>query len=765
MKKALWVVLVILILGLWVFSGARGWLGNDEKPGEIRAVTRPTETIEKRVAVQNETAHMLGALPDKQILFGDFHVHTTFSFDAFMMSLPLAGGKGTAPPAAACDFARFCSALDFWSINDHAETLTPDLWEQTVESVRACNAAAGNPNNPDLVTYLGWEWSHIGSKPENHYGHKNVVLRGISDDEIPTRPIAARPPEGDGGLEFPDTARAILAVAGGERGRSFSRFLRNAEIVEPCPDGVPVRDLPVDCRESAPTPEILFDKLDDWGHDAIVIPHGTAWGLYTPAGSDWRKQLPGHDPKRQTLVEIYSGHGNSEQLPSWRSVERTDDGSLECPMPSDGYLPSCWHAGTLVAARCRETGESEEECERRAEEARMNYVAGFQGGWMTLPGYETNAWLNAGQAPNEMFQPTFNYRPRGSAQYMLAIRDWSDPSSPKLFDFGFIGSSDNHSARPGNGYKELGRGEMTEGRGRIGDSNQDPNGLFGSSNDASEPAAKSIAFHNSGQSPLQLFETERASAYFVTGGLVAVHSAGRDRDAIWNALQRKEVYATSGRRTLLWFDLIDGAEMIPMGATTTRSETPRFRVRAIGSFAQKPGCPKHVVEALGQQRVDQLCLDECYNPSDQRRPITRIEIVRIRPQSFPDEELDGLVEDPWRVLPCPADGLGCVVELADTEFQESGRDAVYYARAIEAPDFLIHGDNPMGCEFDAQGRCVEVTPCGMNTPYADDCLSEAEPRAWSSPIFVNHASTSKRVGEGEKFHSHRLALNPHEEHR
>ena len=178
MRKAILIILGLVVL--WFFAATTGWLGSDEAPGEIREVPRPAATMEERINVQADTARMLGAPEEQQILFGDFHVHTTFSFDAFMMNLPLAGGQGTAPPADACDFARFCSALDFWSINDHAETLTPALWEETVESVRTCNAAAGDPANPDLVTYLGWEWSHIGTTPENHYGHKNVVLRGLA---------------------------------------------------------------------------------------------------------------------------------------------------------------------------------------------------------------------------------------------------------------------------------------------------------------------------------------------------------------------------------------------------------------------------------------------------------------------------------------------------------------------------------------------------------------------------------------------------------
>jgi hypothetical protein len=742
MKLAGLALLVLLVLALlFVYAGASGWLGSDEEPGEVHAGRRPAATVEESASVQGEAAQLLGASPAKQILFGDFHVHTTFSFDAFLQNLPIAGGVGSTPPADACDFARFCSALDFWSINDHAEALTADLWRKTIDSVRQCNAVSGDPADPDLVTYLGWEWSHIGTNPDNHYGHKNVVFRGLDDDEIPTRPIASRPPNVvDSQDTFPFYMRAALATFGGERGRSFIRLAQRAANADTCPDGVPVRDLPADCLESAPTPEVLFEKLDDWGHDSIVIPHGTTWGLYTPAGSDWRKQLPGHDPARQTLLELYSGHGNSERLPSWRPVEVNADGSLSCPEPKDGYLPSCWHAGELIEARCLEVGESDAECARRAEEARANYVAAFQGGPKTLPGYDATAWLDAGQAPRDWFQPAFNYRPRGSGQYMLAIRDFSDPARPKGFEFGFIGSSDNHTARGGTGYKEFARGFMTEGRGRQGDDDGASTNPF-VPDGPDEPASASVPWDGSDRSPLALFEMERGAAYFVTGGLVAVHSPGRDRSSIWSALGRKEVYATSGRRTLLWFDLIDGAGIAPMGSKVTRGDTPRFRVRAMGSFEQKPGCPQHVVDALGQEQVDRLCLAECYNPSDTRRPITRIEVVRVRPQIFEDEPVADLVDDPWRVLPCPAEGTGCVVEFADPEFADSGRDAVYYVRAIEAPDLLINGENPLQCRYDEQGRCVEITPCGRSWPAADDCLGEAEPRAWSSPIFLEHADS------------------------
>lgn len=86
-------VLLFLAFGLWLFAAASGWLGSQEEAGEIHAGSRPAATMEAQSAVQNATARMFSASPQKQVLFGDFHVHTTFSSDAFLMGVPLVGGK------------------------------------------------------------------------------------------------------------------------------------------------------------------------------------------------------------------------------------------------------------------------------------------------------------------------------------------------------------------------------------------------------------------------------------------------------------------------------------------------------------------------------------------------------------------------------------------------------------------------------------------------------------------------------------------------
>jgi hypothetical protein len=228
----------------------------------------------------------------------------------------------------------------------------------------------------------------------------------------------------------------------------------------------------------------------------------------------------------------------------------------------------------------------------------------------------------------------------------------------------------------------------------------------------------------------------RTQAFLYPGGLAAVHAASRNRKDIWDALQRREVYGTSGPRILLWFDLLNGpdGEVRPMGSEVSMAVAPRFEVRALGSFEPKPGCPEWVEAGLGASRVANLCHDECYFPSDVRRPIVAIEVVRITPQRVAGEDIDPLIEDPWRRYDCEGGAEGCVVRFSDDDFAGGARDALYYVRALEEARPAILGD-PLRPQRDASGKVVSISICDTG----DDCLDDVRERAWSSPIFVDHA--------------------------
>lgn len=723
----------ILVLGVavavYVLGILQGWYGELETQGTISAPERPPAPV---------VADAVG----KSILFGDLHVHTTFSSDAFRMSLPMVQGDGTHPPADACDFARVCANLDFWALTDHAESLPPALWRESVESVRQCNAVAGDPSQPDMVTFLGYEWTQSGATPEQHFGHKNVIFKGVDEGEIPARPIASPVREGTF-ASIPPKLRVLPPLrdfAERDRYYTFGRLITEISRVPICAEGVTSPDLPADCAEVAPTPAELFRKLDEWGLPSLVIPHGTSWGVYSPAGTALDKQLVGdlHDDDRQTLFEIYSGHGTSEVYRDWSSILYDEDGKAVCPEPTGDYLPSCWRAGEIIYERCVAEGLPDTQCQARAADTRERYLKYGLSGWHTVPGTRLEDWLDAGQC-RDCFLPAFNYRPGGSAQYGLAITNFDDPE-PRRFRFGFIGSSDNHTARPGTGYKEYARHPMTDWWGYRDAASRR---LY--STDRGEPSSQPRDVNVGSIDLFNILELERQASFFSTGGLVAVHAQGRSRDAIWDALQRKEVYATSGERMLVWFEATQSGEPAaaptPMGGEMAVSASPRFRVQAMGSFRQKPGCPDSAVAALNPERLELLCRGECYHPSDERKIIQRIEIVRILPQQFAGEPIAPLIADPWKVIECEDEGFGCSGEFEDDEFAATARDAVYYARAIQEPRLTINAEG-LRCEFDEEGRCIEVNPCfgDDRTSPDDNCAAELPSIAWTSPIFVDYAT-------------------------
>lgn len=728
---------------------ALGWWDRQVPPegaGEVSAARVDTASLQRR-ALQH-TAPADGSGAEGQVLFGDLHVHTTFSMDAFVWALPLMHGPGARPPADACDYARYCSALDFYASTDHAESLTPRHWSMVKDSVRACNQAAGPADNPDLVAFAGWEWTQMGNTPASHYGHKNVVLKETADELLPQRPIIA------GGLAYramrhdPQAAHERLlgpyvADFDNRRGQFLQQDKRKELAEIPlCAEGINSRELPADCIEAAPTPGELFRKLDEWGGEALVIPHGTTWGYYTPPGSSWEKQLTRaeHDPKRQKLIEIYSGHGNSEQHRDWQAVAYDSNGEMVCPEATADYLPCCQRAAQIIRSRCDDPGSAE--CSSKVETVKKNYLKAGRAGHLTVADVKPEDWLNCGQC-TDCFLPAFNMRNGSSVQTILALSnpaEKDEDGGPLRFRFGFIGSSDNHAAEAGTGFKQVNRHAATESRGALNAVVQKafverakPTG------DAGTP--REFSLEGSPYNFLQVNETERQSSFFYTGGLVAVHAPHRDRDSIWNALQRKEVYATSGPRMLLWFDLLggDGARH-PMGSELVGQDVPRFRVRALGAFEQKPGCPAWTEAAIGKPRIEQLCGGDCFNPSDVRTAIERIEIVRIRRQKDIHDPLKPLIEDPWKTLACADSGQGCSAEFEDPDYPQLGGEVLYYARALQKAEPTINGAQ-LRCEYDAQGQCIAVKPChgDARTPLDDQCLADVQHRAWSSPIFIRPA--------------------------
>lgn len=736
------IVAIIVGVALTAYGAASwDWFGRSRGAGTIEGAALPASAVDARTASRQAGAEALGAPGEDHVLFGDLHVHTTYSTDAFMWSLPIFGGEGVYPLADACDFARYCSQLDFWAATDHAEAMTPTRWQQTRDSIRQCNAVSGGGAAPDTVAFIGFEWSQVGRTPNDHYGHKNVIFPGLEDEAIAQRAIAAA-----------GVASATLRGSPVQLNRwlpfldwrnhqdyfDFNHYVREIQAVPECPPDVPSNQLPASCFESAGTPGELVERLDAQRLDYLLIPHGTSWGFYTPPGTTFDKQLhAAQHPERQTLIEVMSGHGNSEQYRDWQDVTLAPDGqSAECPQPTASYEPACWRAGEIIRSRCVASGQPANVCEERAADTRRRAANLGIAYHLLIDGEQPTDWLDSGQC-RDCFVPPFSHRPRTSVQYGLAITNFDDPDQWRRFRWGFIGSSDNHRARPGTGYKPYDRIRHTEAAGANSDEWRTR--ILGPEPPASDQPNAITQQELLTRAGFQLTEAERQASFFTTGALAAVHSEGRTREQIYDALRRRETYATSGPRILLWFDLINSPNGgTPMGGETTMSAAPRFRVRAAGDFKQAPGCPDFTAQGMSADRLSHLCGGECYNPTNERLHITRIEVVRIRPQITPGESVSTLIEDVWRTFPCNDQGQGCTVEFTDPDFVRGRRDTVYYVRAIQEPTPRINGDN-LRPTRDAQGRTTAVNPCwgDYRTSRSDNCTANVEERAWASPIYVN----------------------------
>lgn len=132
--------------------------------------------------------------------------------------------------------------------------------------------------------------------------------------------------------------------------------------------------------------------------------------------STWTR--PHYYPRRQMLVEIMSGHGNSEEFRSFREPDVAADGTRSCPEPKPDYLPCGRQAGEIMRSRCGDLPAAE--CERRVEEARHLAAQAWTRPQQVFPDATESDWLDCDQC-HDCFKRSYGYRPRESVQYAMAL--------------------------------------------------------------------------------------------------------------------------------------------------------------------------------------------------------------------------------------------------------------------------------------------------------------------------------------------------------
>ncbi len=758
MNKLLVSGLSITLLGLWFFSGTMPdstykilpgyfsdpnlyWQETPFSKAQVTQLATPKDVMQSRINRQKNTIDEFMVDSDTHVLFGDTHVHTTNSSDAFMFSLPLMfGAQGAFPPGYACDYARFVSQLDFYFLTDHAEAYTAERWSDAIESIRQCNEMAQVSGLQDTFAFMGFEWTQSGITAKTHFGHHNVLFKEYGENDLPARPIGAPAevatvPKRDYDSKFPKILE-FLDPRHKDYYASYNSLVEQMADTPNCEEGIPSPQLPKNCYEEAKTTGALFKKLREWDIDTMVIPHGMAWGFYTPPDSSWKTHLNNMDvdPSMTPLIEIYSGHGNAEQFSNFTTRIKNTDGSFSCPAPTANYLATCWQSGQIIKKRCLAKGMLTTECEARAQVARQLAVnTDTNYAFLTAPGSKAEELLDAGQARN-MFNPAFNYRPKKSMQYGLAVRNF-DGDKPLGFEWGVIASTDTHTSRAGHGFKQVGRLNASEANGAKNHFFE--NMLIPSSGEPI-PRAQDVETLDAKKLKLRMSEAERVGSYLYLGGLAAVHAKERSRDGIWQAMKDKQVYGTSGHRILMWFNMVDGDKKVAaMGQKVLMNSTPKFKVTVIGSPKQNSGCPDFINAGMDADKLEKMSFGECFNPTQQRHHMDKIEIIRIRPQSFAGEDVADLIEDPWKTFDCPKDSAKCEVNFSDDEFPGKQRDTVYYARAIEEAIPMINANN-LNTQFDNRGNAISTDICfgSYETPASDECLALKGHQAWSSPIFT-----------------------------
>ncbi len=220
--------------------------------------------------------------------------------------------------------------------------------------------------------------------------------------------------------------------------------------------------------------------------------------------------------------------------------------------------------------------------------------------------------------------------------------------------------------------------------------------------------------HTGTQDPTPRKRLQRGSLN--PGGLTAVWARQNTREEIFDALARREVYATSGTRPLLRF--FGGWHYTLSDCTANMAALGYAEGTAMGGImsGQRAQYPKFLV-------------------SMQRDPASAgiLEVQVIKAWLNSDGSTDESVVTIFRAPQSEGVGQGCV--LWEDKSYESGQASVYYTRLLEAP---VDRWSTHDC---AAGAVDCSDPDGIEQGYERCCdgslPEQIQERAWSSPIWID----------------------------
>ncbi len=581
----------------------------------------------------------------RQALFGDLHVHTMYSFDAFIFGTSASPddayrfAKGGAMRHPAGFDMQLRQPLDFYGVTDHA------VYLGAMRAMAMPDSPLSDHPMAELVRGVDDEASRIQAFREV-VGH---LLRGEGDPvsyadvsrEAWADIVAAAERHND-----PGTFTTFVAYEFTARGNASANLHRNVIFRA---DRAP--EVPFSAADSS-NPEDLWRWMDaqrSAGIDGLAIPHnangsnGEMFSAVSYAGEPLDAAYAQARMRNEPVVEIVQIKGQSDTHPLLSPNDELADFEI-MPYRIGSRLPS--------------------------------------------------------QAPGSYAREAL-----GNGLKMQAEQGFNP------FRFGFIGSSDTHNASYA-GYED-------EFWGKSGIREDEP--------------------HERGSVPLGT-DAEGKPQYgddyytrFGAAGLAGVWAEENTRESIFQALRRKETFATSGPRIKVRFfagtelpgfdddNLISEAYArgVPMGAELllSKGDQPEFLIWAQADADDAPLAraqiiKSYVADGVRQERIfDAACSNGAKpDPATHRCPDNGAR-VDLTDCSISRDVGAAELRARWR----------------DPEHQ-AGEAAVYYVRVLQNPT----------CRWSTW----DAIRAGL--PPRQDLQPIIVERAWSSPIWVPAAGAESR---------------------